>query len=130
MIGTGANRPLFIRPYWDEDVFKGVAPALRARGFDAVSVHDLQHYGWSDNQHLTYASDHGRAVFSFNAVDYLALYVEYISAERSHAGIVVAKQLPIRETIRRLLDLLNRVTGDELRNQLWRIWSFGFRGTL
>jgi hypothetical protein len=48
----------------------------------------------------------------------------------SHAGIVVAKQLPIRETIRRLLDLLNRVTGDELRNQLWWIQAFRFGGTL
>ena len=40
-IGEATNKPLFIRLYLDEDVFKAVAPALRARGFDAVSVHDL-----------------------------------------------------------------------------------------
>jgi len=46
------NRTLFIRLYLDEDVFKGIAPALRARGFDAVSVHELDRYGWSDAEHL------------------------------------------------------------------------------
>ena len=120
-MGIETDRPLFIRLYLDEDVFKGVAPALRARGFDAVSVHDLRHYGWSDAQHLAYAAEEGRALFGSNAVDHVSLHREYIGAEKSHAGIVVAKQLPIRETIRRLLDLVNRVTCDELKNQLWWI---------
>lgn len=44
-----------------------------------------------------------------------------MSEEKLHAGIIVAKQHPIRETIRRLLDLLNRVTSDEVKNQLWWI---------
>lgn len=115
------NQPLFIHLYLDEDVFKAVAPALCARGFDAVSVHDLRHYGWSDAEHLTYAVAEGRALFTFNATDYIALHAAYMSEGKSHAGIIVAKQLPIRETIRRLLDLLNRVTADEVRDQLWWI---------
>ncbi len=74
MMGEETNKPLFIRLYLDEDVFKAIAPALRARGFDAISVHDLQHYGWSDVQHLAYAAGEGRALFTFNAADYIALH--------------------------------------------------------
>ena len=64
------SEPLFIRLYLDEDVHKAVAPALQARGFDAVGAHNLRHYGWSDAEHLAYAAAEGRAVFTFNASDY------------------------------------------------------------
>ena len=120
-MGEETDEHLFIRLYLDEDVFKAIAPALRARGFDAVSVHDLQHCGWSDVEHLAYAAGEGRAIFTFNAADYIALHREYASEKKSHAGIVVAKQHPVRETIRRLPDLLNRVTGNAVKNQLWWI---------
>ena len=73
-MGEETDEPLFIRLYLDEDVFKAIAPALRARGFDAVSVHELHHYGWSDAEHLAYAAGEGRAIFTFNAVDYIALH--------------------------------------------------------
>ena len=67
------------------------------------------------------AAGEGRAIFTFNAADYIALHREYASEKKSHAGIVVAKQHPVRETIRRLPDLLNRVTGNAVKNQLWWI---------
>jgi hypothetical protein len=80
-------------------------------------VHDLNHYGWSDAQHLVYAAAEGRAIFTFNAPDYIALHTEYLDEGKSHAGIIVSKQHSLRETIRRLLELLNHVTGDEMRDQ-------------
>jgi predicted nuclease of predicted toxin-antitoxin system len=115
------SETLFIRLYLDEDVFKTIAPALRARGFDAVSVHELGHYGWSDAQHLAYAADNGRAIFTFNASDYIVLHRKYLAEGKPHAGIITCKQHPIRETIRRLLDLLNRVNAGEMQNQFWWI---------
>ena len=120
-MAEGTRETLFIRLYLDEDVFKDVAPALRARGFDAVSVHELGHYGWSDAEQLAYATAEGRAIFTFNAPDYVALHSKYMSEGKRHSGIIVSKQHPIRETLRRLLDLLNRVTADEIPNQLWWI---------
>ena len=105
----------------DEDVFKSLAPALRTRGFDAVSVHDLGHYGWADEEHLAYAADEGRAVFSFNAPDFIALHTLYHQEGRPHAGIVLSKQRAFRETLHLLLGLLNRVTAGEMKNQLWWI---------
>jgi predicted nuclease of predicted toxin-antitoxin system len=111
----------FLRLYLDEDVFESIAPALRARGFDAVSVHELRRYGQSDAEHLTYAAAQERAIFTFNAPDYIALHKAYLDQGKTHAGIIVARQRPIRETIRRLLDLVNRITSDEIKNQLWWI---------
>lgn len=114
------NEPtLFIRLYLDEDVYKSVAPALRTRGFDAVSVHDLGHYGWSDEEHLAYASAEGRAIFSFNIPDFIALHRTYLLDGKPHPGIILSKQRSIREIIHRLLALLNRLTADEMKNQLW-----------
>jgi predicted nuclease of predicted toxin-antitoxin system len=115
------GEPLFITLYLDEDVFKDVAPALRARGFDAISVHELGHYGWSDVEHLACAAAEGRAIFTFDASDYIALHRGYLDEGKSHAGIIVSKQHSIRETLHRLLDLLNRVTAAEMQNQLWWI---------
>jgi predicted nuclease of predicted toxin-antitoxin system len=112
---------LFARLYLDEDVFKSVAPALRTRGFDATSVHDLGHYGWPDAEHLAYAAEDGRAIFSFNIPDFIALHKTYLREGKSHAGIILSKQRPIREVIHELLALLNRVTADEMQNQLWWI---------
>ena len=43
---------------------------------------------------------------------------------KEHAGIIASDQLPIGETIRRLLKLLNQVTADEIRNQLYWLQSF------
>jgi hypothetical protein len=115
----GSASQLFIRLYLDEDVFKDIASVLRRRGFDVVSVHELGHYEWPDADHLAYAAAQGRALFSFNAVDYLALHRTYLEEGKHHAGIVVSKQHPLRETIQRLLQLLNQVTADEMRDQFW-----------
>ncbi len=113
------NRGLFIRLYLDKDVFKDIAPALRTRGFDAISVHELDRYGWSDAEHLACAATEGRALFTFNASDYIILHEEYLAEGKLHAGIIVSKQHTIRETLRRLLGFLNRVTAGEVQNQLW-----------
>ena len=120
-MGEGTSDTLFARLYLDEDVFKDIAPALRARGFDAISVHELGHYGWSDTEQLSNAAAEGRVIFTFNAPDYIALHKRCLDAGTPHSGIIVSKQRPIRETLRRLLDLLNRVTAEEMTNQLWWI---------
>jgi hypothetical protein len=43
----------------------------------------------------------------------------YMANGQSHMGIIVAKQMPIGETLRRLMHFLNRFTKDEVRNQLF-----------
>lgn len=115
---------LFIRLYLDEDVHRRVAAALRLRQFDVVSAHEVGRWGLSDEEQLTLAAAEGRALFTFNPPDYLRLLWNWLHLGKEHSGIIVSDQLPIGETIRRLLNLLNRVTADEIRNQIYWLQSF------
>jgi len=116
--------PLFIRLYLDEDVQKRAASALRLRHFDVVTAHELRRWGLSDEEQLTYAATEGRALFTYNTPDYLRLHLDWLQRGKEHYGIVVSDQLPVGETVRRLLNLLNRVTADEMRNQIRWLQAF------
>jgi hypothetical protein len=56
--------PLFCRLYLDEDVHRRVASALRLRNFDAVSAHEVERWGLSDEEQLSYAAAKGRVLFT------------------------------------------------------------------
>jgi hypothetical protein len=118
------SESLFIRLYLDEDVHGRVALALRLRNFDAISVHETRAWGLSDEEQLAYAAAQGRAIFTFNTVDYLQLHLDWLEQNRSHSGIIVSDRLSLSETIRRLLVLLNRVTADEIHNEIRWLQAF------
>ena len=119
-----AETSLFIRLYLDEDVHKRVAAALRLRHFDAISAHEVQRWGLTDEAQLTQAAAEGRTLLTFNTSDYVRLYFDWLQRGQQHAGIIVSDQLPISETIRRLLNLLNRVTADEMKNEVRWLQAF------
>ena len=118
------DTPLFIRLYLDEDVHKRVAAALRLRHFDVISAHETDRLGTDDDVQLQFAADNGRALLTFNTKHYLDLHQSWLQAHKEHTGIIVSDQLPIGETIRRLLNLLNHVTADEIHNQVYWLQSF------
>ncbi len=122
MIGEPSG--LFVRLYLDEDVHGRVARALRLRNFDVVSAHETARLGLSDEEQLAQAAADGRALFTFNTADYVRLHLEWFRAGKTHHGVIVSDQLPIGETVRRLLNLLNRVTADEMHNQLRWLQAF------
>jgi predicted nuclease of predicted toxin-antitoxin system len=119
-----AAAPLFIRLYLDEDVHRGLAAALRIRQFDAVSAHDIGRRGAADAEQLAWAAAEQRALFTFNTVDFLRLHQAWIRLGQSHWGIIVCEQTPVGETMRRLLRLLNHVTADDMREQIYWLQSF------
>ena len=117
--------PLFIRLYLDEDVHKRVASALRLRSFAVLSAHEVGRWGLTDEEQLSFASSGGRALFTYNARHYLELHLAWLQLGRRHAGIIVSDQLPVSETVRRLLNLLNRVSAEEARDQI--LWLQAFK---
>ena len=110
---------LFIRLYIDEDVHESLLVPLRQHGYEATNVREANRRSLSDAEQLVFAAAEGYTIFTFNAADFIALHVAYMKNEQSHAGIIVAKQMPIGETLRRLLIFLNKFTKDEVRNQLF-----------
>jgi Domain of unknown function (DUF5615) len=91
----GEETRLFIRLYLDEDIFKDVARALRLRGFDAVGVHELSRQGLSDADHLDYAASEDRALFTFNAPDYLDLPIEICAKESNILASLFPDKCPL-----------------------------------
>ena len=98
---TGGGIPLFT----DEHIDARLAPALARRGFDALSCQGAGRANQriSDEDQLAYATAQGRAILTFNMVDFIALDAEWKRDGRRHAGIIVSAE------IRSLTELVRRV---------------------
>lgn len=107
-----------IKLYLDEDVHKKAAIALRARGYDVISAHEVQNWGISDFQQLEYAISQGRAIFTFNKGDFTRLHKECIQRGKSHFGILLSKQIPLNECNIRLTRFLYEHTSKEVKNNI------------
>jgi hypothetical protein len=76
----------------DELCPPGIAEALRVRGHDVVSLHDVSHRhlrGSSDAAVLTAAADEGRAVVTDDARHFLPLHRERVARGRTDGGLVL-----------------------------------------
>ena len=107
-----------LRLLLDEDVWQGLALALREAGYDAVSVTEAGYRGLSDEEILAEAAAAGRAVMSHNIQDFAPLAEACFFQNLPHAGIIVARQFEKGELLRRLLTLLATLTPEALANTL------------
>ena len=110
-----------IRLYLDEDSMdRALVRALRAREVDVLTAIEAGLIARPDSQHLNYASDNGRAVFTYNVGDFCSLHDSLIREGRQHFGIICAQQqsYTIGDTLRRLLHLIGTVSADEMRNRV------------
>jgi uncharacterized protein with PIN domain len=82
-----------IRLYCDEDSMdQDLVRALRVRGLDVTTALEEKMIKREDEQHLDYATQQGRVLFSFNRSDYYRLHTQYLAQNKSHAGIILANQ--------------------------------------
>jgi predicted nuclease of predicted toxin-antitoxin system len=107
-----------IRLLLDEDVHVSLAQALCKRGYDAVHVQEIQRKGYSDREQLEFAITQDRCLVSFNVRDFVILHNEFVVNAQEHCGILVSPQLPIGETLRRVLVILGTRSAEQLQNQL------------
>jgi len=102
----------------DEDVHLPVALALRKRGYDVVHVQELGRKGKSDSEQLSYAAQNQRCLVSFNVKDFVLLHNKYLQNKQGHSGIMVSKQLPVGETIHKLLRVLQLFSHKSIKGQI------------
>jgi len=107
-----------LRLFLDEDVHTALAVALRKRGCDAVHASKEKRLGLSDESQLNFATLQNRCLVTFNAGDFVRLHNRWVEAGREHAGIIVSKQLPVGESLRRLLALLQEESADSMLGQV------------
>lgn len=75
----------------------------------------------SDEAQLTYATESGMAILTYNIQDFVPLAQSWFLSGHKHCGIILSEQFSrhqFGELLRRVLRLLNRWTADELDNQI------------
>ena len=75
--------------YLDEDLAPAIAVALRKKGVDAISAHEVGNVELGDNEQLVFAARQGRCLVSGNARDFRSLGHAAVEQGRPHAGIVL-----------------------------------------
>lgn len=107
-----------IKLFLDEDVHAALSTILTKRGFDVLHAQDVERKGRPDSEQLEYASRQQRCFMSFNVKDFVLLHNKYMQQRKAHWGIIVSKQLPIGETLRRILIVLQHQSQNSLKNQI------------
>ena len=107
-----------IKLYLDEDVHPALAPVLRERGYNVISTTETNRKEKSDTEQLDFAISEKRAILTFNIKDFVLLYNEYFDKNRKHWGIILSSQLNFKETLRRILKLLNNKSVSDLENNI------------
>jgi len=117
-----------IRLYCDEDSLDhDLVRALRVRGVDVATALGEGMIARKDEEHLDYATQQGRAIFSFNRGDFYRLHTQYLKQGKSHAGIILAnqQQYSVGEQMRRILRLNAAKTAEDMRNWIEFLSAWG-----
>lgn len=104
--------------YTDEDVPSALAKALKRRGLHASTTSEHGNFSLEDEEQLAFATSIGAVMFTHNVADFPRIHCEFLSADRMHRGIVVAKQLPIGELLKPLLRLAGELSSVHMENRL------------
>ncbi len=107
-----------LKLFLDEDIHTGLSHALRQRGYDVVHAQDLKRKGKSDNEQLAFSAQEERCLVTFNVRDFVNLHNLYAGENREHWGIIVSRQMPIGETLRRLLKKVGLATREDFKNRI------------
>jgi hypothetical protein len=107
-----------LKLFLDEDVHTDLSHALRQRGFDVVHAQDLKRKGKSDSEQFAFAVQEELCFMTFNIRDFVNLHNLYIGHTRENWGIIVSRQIPIGETLRRLLKKVGLATRADFKNRI------------
>lgn len=107
-----------MRLYLDENVPVLLATALAAHGIDCLATRDAGNRGLSDEEQLAFSAQEQRALVTFNCKDFLTLVSHWQATGRSHAGIILSKELPLPELVRRFRRLAIHCRDRNLRDTI------------
>ena len=111
--------PLYVRLYFDEDVSVDIVRNLRQRGFDVLSTHEARRLQLDDDAQIDFAVEEQRALVTHNRRDFEVQHERALAEGKAHFGIIIARRRANdAAVVSRLLALLNRVTAEEMVNQL------------
>ena len=110
---------LIARLYFDEDADARLAEALRRRDYDIETTVEAGLLEASDEEQLLYAASQQRALVTHNIKHFPGVHATWVEAGWEHWGIIILiGHSAISAWLRRMENLLNRFSADELQNQL------------
>ena len=112
---------LSVRLLLDHHVDPRIAGDLRGHGFDVTFPRELGTERASDEDHLVWATEQRRAVFTYDIGDFRRIAERWADEGRDHAGInfsMAPPRITYGELLSRLLALLDSITADEMVNQV------------
>lgn len=121
---TNPEPRLFAVLFLDEDVDTDLVAPLRAKGYEAYCVRDLGLLHHSDPEQLAFAAERGWTIVSHNVRDFKYWHSQWMAEGKTHSGIIVSKRMEIGRMLRALLNLLDRISADEIRNHLLYLQNF------
>ena len=89
--------------YLDEDVDPILSKILRERGHDVTSAVGVRMKTLSDYEQIEFAISEGRTILTHNIKHFVEISNEYAATGKTHFGIIVSNQLPLKEILKRLL---------------------------
>ncbi len=112
-----------LRIYLDECISPDLASAMRQRGWDVISAHEVGLVGVTDEEQLEFAVQTGRVLLTFDVRDFQELANRWLQQGREHAGILLCQHLP-KQAYGKLLKQLEQVrtllTAEQMRNAV--VW--------
>jgi len=77
-----------LRLLLDEDISGRVAEGLRIKRVDALSVHELNRTGMTDEHQLAFATAQARVLVTYNRADFQILDAQWRMKGLTHTGIL------------------------------------------
>jgi hypothetical protein len=96
------------RLYLDEHVDNDLAALLeRAGDFRVLTTagEGRASKGFTDEEQLQYATDHGCAILTFNIPDFDVIAREWAEKSRDHGGILISTEQPVYRLVRGIQEL-------------------------
>jgi len=76
-----------VRVYLDEGLSPQIAEIPRGLGLDVISAHEAGHRSLTDEDQLVLAALDDRCLLTANRDHFIQLTVDFLAAERAHAGV-------------------------------------------
>lgn len=104
--------------YADENVWQPVAEGLRRRGWDVTTATEAGTLGYTDREHLEFATDRGWLMLTFDD-DFPELAATEF-ADEHHSGILYAAQhgRDVGELVRRIDAALQRIGARDVSGEV------------
>lgn len=96
-----------VRLLIDENVDANLAPELRKRGIDAISVQEINKRSIDDKILLEHAISERRALVTHNIRHFATLHQMFLKEDKIHYGIIVSRNTYIGILLKNILQLIN-----------------------